>query len=99
MILPKFVGGGASQEDMDLQKKVMFRIRSAARGHGPLLADVILNPVEFGVTNVVRVELLKIVANTLEKAGFAGSPVDMGTQKRMISVLKMHEQKMNGGFF
>lgn len=100
MINPKFIDTGPGAEDVEIQSKIRNKIKKLGmRNRGPILFDVFKNPHEFGVQNVVRQELMKVVVNSLEKAGFAGKTEDVLTEKRLAVLLKIQEQKENGGFF
>lgn len=87
-------------EDLELQKKIWGKISALGKkGHGPILQDVLLHPELHGVKSPVRQELIKIVMNSLQKAGFVGDRLDFAVQASLEHVLRVKSQQDDGGFF
>lgn len=98
---PPFVGRDViSHEDKDIYMQLWKAISlKGAKKRGPILEQVLSNPGAFGIKNVVRSELMKIVYNSLEKTGFVGRPEDFRVQARLFTVLKLKAQQDEGGLF
>ena len=89
-----------SREDDNLQGKVFSKILDLGKkGRGPILQDVLTNPEGFGVKGLIRQELIKVVMNTLNKAGFVGANQDFAVQRSLEHVLRIKSQHDDGGFF
>ena len=87
-------------EDLELQRKIWSKISSLGKkGKGPILQDVLLHPELFGVKSPVRQELIKIVMNSLQKAGFVGDKLDYAVQASLEHILRIRSQQDDGGFF
>lgn len=100
MMSPKFIDTGPSNEDMEIQSKIYERIiKSGPSAGGPVLDSILRYPEKFGIKGAVRQEILKVVLNTLERFGYAGISPDVQTERRLITILRIHEQKESGGFF
>jgi len=98
LIRPPYIEeGDSSEEDKATFARLWATIGRSGLKRGLLLQDVITNPEQHGIKNVVRQELLKIVSNTLNKAGYIGKPEDFRLQNKLFSLLQKQEQE--GGMF
>jgi hypothetical protein len=86
-----------SEEDQQAYARVFAAISKGGRPQGLLLQDIITAPERHGVKNAIRQELLKVVANTLGKAGYIGKPEDFRMQEKLFKLLQ--KQNQEGGMF
>lgn len=87
----------SSEDDQKTFQRIWAAISRGGRKQGLLLQDIITAPERHGVKNVVRQELLKIVANTLGRAGYIGKPEDFRMQEKFFKLLQ--KQNQEGGMF
>lgn len=73
-------------------------MKGGAKRSSILLQDVLTQPEHHGVKNLVRQELMKIVVNSLARAGFVGKPEDFKLQEQLRRVLLMKQQQEGGMF-
>jgi len=64
---------------------------------GILLLDVFTHPEASGVKGVIRQELLRVVCNTLNRAGYIGKREDFKMQDKFYGLLPRKNQE--GGMF
>lgn len=73
-------------------------LKGGAKRSSILMQDVLTHPEAHGIKNLVRQELMKIVVNSLARAGFVGKPEDFKMQEQFRRVLLVKQQQEGGMF-
>jgi hypothetical protein len=100
MSAPPYIPDAGDQilEGQAFSRLWIHLLKGGAKRSSILLQDVLTQPEHHGIKNIVRQELMKIVVNSLGRAGFVGKPEDFKMQEQFRRILLVKQQQEGGMF-
>lgn len=96
---PLFVQDKQPKEEDNLAYRRLYHLvkHQGYPNRGPIVAELLSNPEDFGVKGILRQELLNMLWRSLTRYGFVGQQEDFTLESHLNRAVRMHEQDDEGG--